>query len=202
MSSPTTPRRTRKDSKVNFQLPPLITAIKEGWQLTGENGAIVSSLLAGVAAQLLGFFKSTDSYQHAGNGLQRFIVVSCYWAMIFNIGAAISSFVMMDYLGEVPYYAAKNPDTKENPEAALPEIGRVPGTANHLLQRYSGSPGIWFCISLHWLTCLFLGILTLIMAIMAYVWAEEVLWMKLTTLGATMWIVIPPFILVAWQRRN
>ncbi|KAF6749598.1 hypothetical protein DFP72DRAFT_852455 [Ephemerocybe angulata] len=132
-------------------------------------------------------------------GVQRFIVASCYWALIFNIGAAISSFVMIDYLGEIPYHASKLP------KGLLHVGGEVPADgANVLLRRYSGhgDSAVWLWISFHWLICLFCGILTLIVAILAYVWAEELLWVKLTTFGAVVFVVIPPFILVAWQRHT
>jgi hypothetical protein len=70
------------------------------------------------------------------------VVALCYYAIFFNIGAAIASFVMMDYLGEVPYQAAQS-------NTGAPEAGPLEGSANTLLKRYSGSPTIWVLTLLH-----------------------------------------------------
>ena len=75
------------------------------------------------------------------------MVALCYYAIFFNIGAAIASFVMIDYLGEVPYHAAKSADG--NGATGVPAAGRLEGSANTLLKRYSGSPTVWGWTLLH-----------------------------------------------------
>ena len=87
--------------------------------------------------------KDSGNYALASEAQQRAVVALCYYAIFFNIGAVIVSFVMMDYLGEVPYQAAQSTAT------AAPEAGRLEGSANTLLKRYSGSPTVWVCTLLH-----------------------------------------------------
>jgi hypothetical protein len=50
------------------------------------------------------------------------MVASCYYAIFFNIGAAVASFVMTDYLGVVPYRAAKSADGSG--ATGVPRVGR------------------------------------------------------------------------------
>ena len=65
-----------------------------------------SGLAAGVAAQLYTFFNDTASYPqdancawmgHAGRSCRERIGYMCYLAILSNIGAATSAFIVMDW---------------------------------------------------------------------------------------------------------
>jgi hypothetical protein len=49
---------------------------------------------------------------------------------------------------------------------------------------------------------LILGVLTLLAAILRYVWLEEVIWMKTTMLIAAIWILLPPVVLLTYPRED
>lgn len=95
-----------------------------------------SGLLAAVAAQLLSFFKSSDNFKryHASQGIQNFIVAACYAALFLNIGATITSFILIDNLGEIGYQAAcKQSGTVQN-------AGLLTAHQDRLLVIYGASP--------------------------------------------------------------
>jgi hypothetical protein len=60
--------------------------------------------------------------------------------LFFNIGAAISGFILIDGLGEIQFYAASVPE--------LPEAGFQKGTTLMLLKRFGGG-GFWGWLIFH-----------------------------------------------------
>ncbi|RXW23971.1 hypothetical protein EST38_g1867 [Candolleomyces aberdarensis] len=107
---------------LKYKLPPTIESIRDGYQKTFESAAVVSGLLAGVAAQLYNFFKDGSNYSpeaRRNTAAQELIAICCYCALFFNIGATISGFIIIDGLGEIQYRAAAVP------EEYLPRGGSV-----------------------------------------------------------------------------
>ena len=104
-----------------------------------------------MSAQLLSFFKSDDSFgtRHSQQGARDFLVAACYLALFLNISATISSFILIDILGEIGFKASTNED-------ALRKLGNCRTTQDKLLLKFGASPWwriiLWHCKSNHlWL---------------------------------------------------
>jgi len=101
-----------------------------------------SGLLAGVAAQLLSFFRGKEAYQRrsTSQGAKDTVLALCYAALLLNIAATISAFMVIDKMGSVTMKGAMMPP---------PQIGRFHGTHVSLLVKFGGSPNwrymLWHC---------------------------------------------------------
>ncbi|KAF8895828.1 hypothetical protein CPB84DRAFT_1682145, partial [Gymnopilus junonius] len=154
------------------ELPKTVISVRDGWQWTCQSAAVVSGLLASVASQLLVFFKTSSSY--ASNipdplGAQGFLIASCYAALFLNISATISSFILIDNLGELGFHAScKDPTFYTDLETA----GTMSVTQDKLLIKF-GASKMWKLMLWHWLATFYLGILALIISVLTYVTMEE-----------------------------
>ncbi|KIM38850.1 hypothetical protein M413DRAFT_75481, partial [Hebeloma cylindrosporum] len=149
-------------------LPKTVVSVRDGWQWACSSGAVVSGLLASVSAQLLGFFKADSSFNAAGHsqkGARDFLVAACFMALFLNISATISSFILIDILGEIGFKASTN-------EEDLKKLGKCETTQDGLLSKFHASPW-WRYILWHWLVTFYLGILSLIISVLTYVWMQE-----------------------------
>jgi len=91
-----------------------------------------SGLLAGVAAQLLYFFRNEDAYKRrpTSQGAKDTILGLCYAALLLNIAATISAFMVIDKMGSLTLNGARMPP---------PQIGRYYGTHIGLLVKFGGN---------------------------------------------------------------
>lgn len=73
-----------------------------------------SGLLAGVASQLYGFFKDEGNYSSdTSRSYKDAVVAACYAAILFNVSATLSDFLIIDAMGEMQYRAATLPKESE-----------------------------------------------------------------------------------------
>ncbi|KAJ3504334.1 hypothetical protein NLJ89_g7987 [Agrocybe chaxingu] len=153
----------------NYELPKTVTSVRDGWQWTSQSGAVVSGLLAAVAAQLLGFFKDKlEDFSPAGAA--DFVIASCYIALFLNIAATIGSFILIDNLGEVGYRAAKR--DAAGTLIQIETIGDYRPQISRLLEEF-GATKLWNGMLYHWLFTFYLGILSLIISVLTYVMLVE-----------------------------
>ncbi|KAF8180142.1 hypothetical protein BJ912DRAFT_981873 [Pholiota molesta] len=155
--------------KINYELPTTVQSIRDGWQWTSSSGAVVSGLLASAAAQLLGSFKTDPGLSAREPRFRNLVLIFCYAGLFLNISATIGSFVLTDNLGELGYRASK----KEN------IMGSTSMGAEDILKKYGASKQ-WKYMLFHWLITFYLGILSLIVAVLSYVWLEETLPIAIT----------------------
>ncbi|KAJ3504331.1 hypothetical protein NLJ89_g7988 [Agrocybe chaxingu] len=162
------PSATVPKNFFNYELPKTVISVRDGWQWTSQSGAVVSGLLAAVAAQLLGFFKDDENLSPSGGA--GFVIASCYAALFLNIAATIGSFVLIDNLGEVGYRAAKR-DSKDE-LLQVDTIGDYTPAVSKMLVDF-GANGMWNGMLYHWLITFYLGILSLIISVLTYVILSE-----------------------------
>ncbi|KIM42571.1 hypothetical protein M413DRAFT_444283 [Hebeloma cylindrosporum] len=143
----------------NYELPKTVISVRDGWQWTCQSGAVVSGLLAGVGAQLLGSFQAANGPA----GAKEFLVATCYASIFLNIAATICSFVVIDHLGEIGFEAAAIRDPEEDRK-----MGRILTSQERLLMSF-GASSQWKAMLYHWLITFYLGILCLIIALLTYV---------------------------------
>ncbi|PPQ86186.1 hypothetical protein CVT25_006929 [Psilocybe cyanescens] len=173
------------------QLPETVKAVRDGWQWTCQSGAVVSGLLAAVAAQLLVFFKPDSSFDpniNTQGGAKGFLLGACYAALFLNISATISSFILIDNLGEIGFRASCH---AEKLEGLTRDVGQHVTNQDKLLVDFGASSGLLTFYS---------GILALIIAVLTYVMMQESLALKIvmglivgfTLLPTTIFIFVRP----------
>ncbi|KAF9485721.1 hypothetical protein BDN70DRAFT_871044 [Pholiota conissans] len=173
----------RRGVKINYELPKTVQSIRDGWQWTSSSGAVVSGLLAASAAQLLGFFKGANGFSDQEPRFQNLVLVFCYAALFLNISATIGSFLLTDNLGELDYRAARK---KSNEDL----YGSTSMGAEEILRDF-GASSQWEYMLFHWLAMFYLGILSLIVAVLAFVWLEETRAIAITMTLVVAFTIIP-----------
>lgn len=109
-----------------------------------------SGLLAAAAAQLLVYFKADGSFSDDINsggpgGAKGFVIASCYAALFLNVSATISSFILIDNLGEIGFRAScKGTEWEKD----IQQTERIEGTQENLLVRFGASKD-WNLMLLH-----------------------------------------------------
>lgn len=137
-------------------------------------------------------------------GALTFMVLLSYAAMLFNSGAAITSFILVDSLSELPY---TNATLHEEP---YPRGSRVFESPSFLLRRYGvgikWNIALWHCkyicrrtstlMSWIWsagLFCYFAGIWCLILQIVTYVIMQEPDVVRVPVACVAVFIILPLF---------
>ena len=109
------------------------------------NLSLQSTLFVIASTQLLAFFKNPNHFSTSQNnpeGALRALIIICYASLFFNASAAISSFILMDKLGELPFRAASKR------QSILPTGGTITGNSEDLLKRY-GVGKLWTFLVWH-----------------------------------------------------
>lgn len=180
-----------RQTQLDYELPPTIESIKNGWQTTCQSGVIVSGLLAVTAAQLLTFFKNTSNFNNESTaGAHTFLVLLCYGSLFFNTSASISSFVLIDRLGELQFRAA------QKDQSILPSGGFTSLGADNLLIRF-GAGRLWTCIAWHWVLSYLAGIWCMILQVLTYIWLQESAPIRITMTTLAGFSILPFFAFLA-----
>ncbi|KAF9531687.1 hypothetical protein CPB83DRAFT_848557 [Crepidotus variabilis] len=151
----------------DYPLPPVAASIRDGFQWSSSSGAVVSGLLAAVAAQLLGTFKGDQNLQP--QGARDLLVAACYAAIFLNINATVGSFVLIDDLAEVGLEATKRYQAQGDGFTAVKMDNRGP---SQILTKF-GASKMWRPILIHWMVTFFLGIMSIVLALLIYVRLTE-----------------------------
>lgn len=174
-----------RQTQLDYELPSTIESIKNGWQTTCQSGVIVSGLLAVTAAQLLTFFKNTSNFNNVSTpGARTFLILLCYGSLFFNTSASISSFVLIDRLGELQFRAA------QKDQSILPSGGFMSVGADNLLIRF-GAGRLWTCIAWHWVFSYLAGIWCMILQVLTYIWLQESAPIRITMTSLAGFSILP-----------
>lgn len=80
-------------------------------------------------------------------GGQTVLLISCYMAIFFNIYATISSFILIDKLGEIGFKSSSNTPNYDPEKNVL--VSKVKRTQEALMEEYNASsmwkPMLWYC---------------------------------------------------------
>ncbi|KAK7459643.1 hypothetical protein VKT23_009625 [Stygiomarasmius scandens] len=91
-----------KDCSFDYELPPFIKSLKEGWHTSLQAAAVVSTLLAQTAAQFLGTVKDGIDDHGLGGSTEALLLIASYGGIIFGYSATISSLCLNDRLAALP----------------------------------------------------------------------------------------------------
>ncbi|KAK0235871.1 hypothetical protein EDD85DRAFT_618537 [Armillaria nabsnona] len=170
---------------LSYKLPSLVEYQLKGWQSTCSSAAVVTSLLAAVAAGLLSVindvvsvveFKQTAD-PHALTALQ----VMSFGAIILNASATITSLLLIDELGDLPDIASADPDKAR---AGLVEESRD-------LLVYYGMKKTWTWTRWHWIISLILGAWCLFAQVVVFVCISQTTAVKVIVTIAAVFAVLP-----------
>ncbi|KAG9005297.1 hypothetical protein FRB93_009851 [Tulasnella sp. JGI-2019a] len=150
---------------LSYELPPLVRDVQQGWSGSSQAAAVVSALFAGIEVSFLTLIKTPpdpgSTLRNASPGLFRFLLLSTYAALCFNSAATITSLVISDQLGEMPF------------RSRGVRLSEVPASAHHLLENYKVSRRGWSWLIAYCYTLLFCGGVCVFSSIGVYIWLHE-----------------------------
>jgi len=154
----------RQPGSLDFKLPPLVEGVQQGWAGSCQASAVVAALFAAIEAQLIVLIKTppdpNSALRNSNAGLFRFLLLLSYSGLAFNSAATVTSLIISDQLGEMPFRARK---VKKGP---------VPDSAHALLKTYKVSKR-WSWLIGYWYLLLFCGGGCVFMQVGVYVWLHE-----------------------------
>ncbi|KAJ3537766.1 hypothetical protein NMY22_g5456 [Coprinellus aureogranulatus] len=185
---------------LNFELPPAIRSVRDGWQATFQSAAVVSGLLVGVGSQLYDFFKDRSNYSdNTSEVYQDVILALCYATMFLNIGATLSGFLITesDAMGSMQYRAATVPEESAGKLFDAQDVcnGKhryVRKELSDVLKAYTRGLRMNMLV-LHWLVSFTGGIVSLLALILLYAVAEEKMGVKIVAGLLTVYAILPAF---------
>ncbi|KAF5316662.1 hypothetical protein D9619_006650 [Psilocybe cf. subviscida] len=180
---------------IHKQLPPVVESIRAGWQQTCQGSAVVSGLLAAVAAQLLQYFRDDNTYnrRHSSDRAKTAILALCYATIFLNIASTIFAFVIIDKMGALASAAAGRSNR--------PEISSFDGAETKLLEHF-GAGSTWKYIMAEWLFTFYAGVLCLVALLLTFVWLQEALVIGISMTILIALTVVPPMVSLVFGSRN
>ncbi|KZV65746.1 hypothetical protein PENSPDRAFT_113862 [Peniophora sp. CONT] len=154
-----------KQVDVEYDLPPAIKSLREGWLFTLQGSAVTSSVTAAVEAQLLVFYSDVSNFAHRGSTTQNAVKILTYIALICSISATMTALLLTDEFGEISTRAARNRDRRT-------EGGKTAGTDWGILRMYQiREHANW--IVYHWMLSLATACLCTIASTATYAGTQE-----------------------------
>ncbi|VDC02914.1 unnamed protein product [Peniophora sp. CBMAI 1063] len=128
---------------LQYKLPPVVKSITNGYTTTLASGEVVSSIIAGVEAQLIGFYNG-DSKLSANPNAKAAVMIMTYIAFLCSISATIDSLLLTDDLAEL---ASRS--TRARPD----EVDLTTTVESQALKKFGTRAGFSFIMK-HWITSL------------------------------------------------
>ncbi|SJL09604.1 uncharacterized protein ARMOST_12984 [Armillaria ostoyae] len=170
---------------LSYKLPSLVEYNWQGWQSTCSSAAVVTSLLAGVAASLLSVINDVvsdaDFKQTANPHALMALQVMSFGAIIFNASATITSLLLIDELGDLPDIASAD---RDKVQAGFIEESRD-------LLVYYGMKKTWTWTRWHWIISLILGAWCLFAQVIVFVCISQTKAVKVIVTVAAVFAVLP-----------
>ncbi|KAI0313514.1 hypothetical protein OF83DRAFT_1141015 [Amylostereum chailletii] len=177
--------------KVGYVLPPAVEALKQGWLSTFQSAATVSGLLAAVEAQLLVFFKASDTFNAGTNeGHIQAVVGLTYAGLLLSISATIGALILTDEFTALPTRAARKSTDLE----ALQNT-KFMGPITLLLKTHGLRSSVSLIIY-HWLISLVAAAICTTIKLSIYVISQEAIALKVSVLCMGIFTVLPLLYLV------
>jgi len=180
----------------HYEMPSLVRALQDGWLTTAQAAAVVSALFAGIAAQLLTFVKDDSNFQKHPDLSTRhypgriFLLIVTYGSLFFNSSATFTSVLLTSQLAALPVHAAQDFEALAVVEKENPDLG----TTNDILKRFK-IDSTWNLVLCHWLFSLVLGITCTMLLVIAYIWLEELVEVKITMTVVVIGTIVYPMVL-------
>lgn len=152
------------DEKLDYKLPPLVKSVQQGWLGSCQASAVVAALFAAVEAQLIVLIKTPpdpkSSLRDAHPEIFHFLLLVSYSAFSFNCAATVTSLIISDQLGEMPFHSRELKTTGKS------------DSAHDLLITYQVGRR-WKWLVAYWYLLLFCGGGCVFVQIAVYIWLHE-----------------------------
>ncbi|KAJ3530178.1 hypothetical protein NMY22_g8680 [Coprinellus aureogranulatus] len=200
-------------TNMNYELPPVARSLRDGFQGMYQSAAVVSALLAGIGAQLYGFFKTPSNFSEGtSQTLRDIIVATCCISIILNVGATTTVSLIAWFLARMQYYAA-TASTQIRPELPaapfFPHLAHRNGDADFIVEgifnvmsSYNKLQPSLRLLAVHWVVSFASGVLTLLFTVLLYIGVEEQPNIKAITSLAGIFAVIPLLIIGVFTLRS
>ncbi|KAF7346746.1 hypothetical protein MSAN_01813000 [Mycena sanguinolenta] len=165
----------------NYVLPPVVEAVRQGWETTLRAGLILSASLT--VSSLLLFIAISLSPAGGNSAAHAALEAFSYGSIIFNAGGAIGAFVLLDMLGDLALTASRG-SLPSSPEDRPPEKSVV-------ILRNHGVRRSWNLMMLHWAFISHTGMASLFVELVLYAWLTQKLAAKVASVVFTAVSVLP-----------
>jgi len=133
-------------SWLDYELPKVVESARQAHLGSYKASAVIAGFFVVTSAQVIALIHHESS--PASKVLSRRLLVCTYGALMFNIGTIISSLVLIDRFGELPFRNRRRTDRLPDSVAHT--------SARRLLEQFGvGGPIVW--IQVHWTICLTAG---------------------------------------------
>ncbi|KIK53838.1 hypothetical protein GYMLUDRAFT_923629 [Collybiopsis luxurians FD-317 M1] len=157
-------------SKLQYELPPLIVSIQHNWISTVKAGRIVSVVLFLGSLLQLSIVKDPESFSPASSRgsdadskIQVALLVLNYVALLLHLSGIFTSFILIDHIEELPMSAARK---------SMIEEGNLSSNSTRILQRY-GLHRSWNRMVGHWFVTILIALMSSVASIILFIWAYE-----------------------------
>ncbi|KZV75932.1 hypothetical protein PENSPDRAFT_661433 [Peniophora sp. CONT] len=176
-----------KPVDLTYELPPAVKKLHEGWMGTLQSGAVVSSIIAGVEAQLLVFYNDKGSFGTPDTDppsvIQVVLEILTYIALVCSVSATITSLLLTDEFGEIPTRSARGRDART-------EGGQFAGTDFTILRSFRLRRGSEI-VMYHWLFSILIATLCTIISTAIFVIMQKPLAAQVIVTTVTILSVLP-----------
>ncbi|KAG8857067.1 hypothetical protein FRB96_005997 [Tulasnella sp. 330] len=163
MSSSPIPLEPFNENALNFKLPELVESQRQSWISYARTAGFAALFLCGVETKLISIVRSHGQGNAPAFTYQVLLIFS-YSALIFNMSAAISAFITIDRLGDMPNRIKKRFDSQELPPSEV--------RYDHLLEDFGvGTACLW--MKKHCVFALFAGTWCMFWQIFLYICMQE-----------------------------
>ncbi|KAG8988547.1 hypothetical protein FRB94_001906 [Tulasnella sp. JGI-2019a] len=165
---------------LNHKLPETVEGLREGRMRSCEAAAVAAALFAGIEAAILTLEKTPGT----GKGGNQVILFLSYFALFLNASITITSILMIDRLGGLPFHT-KDTET-------LITVTSL-GSGRRLLGRFGAKGWVWSYVEYQWLITLSLGCFVFFGQVLVYIWIHETIWLAISATAMATLAVLPLF---------
>jgi len=171
-----------------YQLPRVIESARQAYLGSYQASAVVAGLFVATEAQVIALIHADSSPEP--QLLFKLLLICAYGALIFNIGAVISSLVLIDRFGELPFRNRRRTDRLPESEDHTP--------ARQILEQF-GADGAIVYVHVHWAICLTTGAIFTLLEMGVFAWLYEPLAVFIFVTVAAFVAGLPLFLVVTGQ---
>ncbi|KAL0952567.1 hypothetical protein HGRIS_006823 [Hohenbuehelia grisea] len=182
--------------KLTYELPPVVSSVRKGWLATLRFASFSASLFTLLSLFLFTTIQSRNIGLGSDPQSITVLLALAYLGIILNSSTVITSFLLIDRLGDLPYRCSSE-------ESGAPLNGFVlTSSTTQLLKLYGAGPS-WYWVLGHWFVSFLSGILCVSVEILLFAWLHEAATsVKIVVACAVGFMVVPLILLVPHHSRQ
>ncbi|KAG8988546.1 hypothetical protein FRB94_001907 [Tulasnella sp. JGI-2019a] len=164
---------------LDYKLPEAVEGLREGRMRSCEAAAVAAALFAGIEVAILTLEKTPGT----GKGGNQVMLFLSYFALFLNASITITSILLIDRLGGLPFHTMNVTTTTVTPTSQT--SGRL------LLARFGAKGKAWDYVEYQWFAALFLGCFVFFAQVLTYIWIHERRWLAIAATVLAILAVLP-----------